>query len=168
MLNGKHLSILLAVSVLAAGVSIAAAQTEADRHTIVGHFALGVKAELNGLVTPVIIRLEGRGKANAQRSVLVDIGPLSGTGAKARVDLDACQRCGPAGNGFRGRGTAVVAVGARTYTFRLRVRGRLFRTSSGARMIGSFVSIRTNDCPERFRGRFAGPMIKPTADEASP
>lgn len=56
-------------------------------------FALEVKAGLTGLVTPVVVRLDGRGKANAQRSVLVHIGSLAGSGnAKARVELDPRQR----------------------------------------------------------------------------
>lgn len=169
MLNRKNLSMLLAVSVLTTVVSTGAAETENVRDTIVGRFALRVKAELTGLVTPAMIRLKGRGKANAQRSVLMDIGPLAGNcDAKARVEIAPLQRLGPAGNCFRGRGTAVVVVGDRTYKFRLRVYGCMVRTSSGPRMVGSFRSLRTNDAPTRFHGRFAGPMITLTPAETAP
>jgi len=153
---------------MTAVVSTGAAQTESVRRTIVGQFALEVKAALTELVTPVIVRLDGRGKADAQRSVLVSIGPLTGTGAKARVELDPLQRCGPAGNSFRGRGTAIVVVGNRTYKFRLVVRGHMFRTPSGPVMRGSFVSVKTNDTPGRFCGKFAGPMVSPTPAELEP
>jgi len=169
MFKRHNVCVLAAVFVLCAGVSAEMAQTDDARHTIVGPFALRVKAQLTGLLTPVVIAFEGRGKADAQRSVLVDIGPLESNCpcAKARVELDALQRCGPAGNSFRGAGTAVVAVGNRTYKFRLKVAGRMYRTPRGARMVGIFVSPPTSDCPAGFRGRFAGPMIRPTA-EAKP
>ncbi len=168
MLKRKNLAIAAALLVMAAVASTGAAQTEDVRRTIVGRFALEVKAGLTGLVTPVVVRLEGRGRANAQRSVLVDIGPLTGSGAKARVEIEPLRRCGPAGNCFHGRGTAVVAVGNRTYKFRLIVRGRMYHTSTGAVMRGSFVSVGTNSKCPRFHGKFAGPKVSLTPAELAP
>ena len=172
-MNRKLLAVGLAAAFfLAAGASAPAAEDGAERETIVGRFALRVKAALVRPLTPdalsarpVVIPFAGRGRANAQRSVVVEIGPLSSPvgHAEARIELDPLQRFGPQGNRFRGRGVAIVVVAARTYRFRLGVCGRMYRTPAGAEMDARFHAITTSNLPPYFHGAFRGPMIAPTA-----
>ncbi len=172
-MNRKLLAVgLSAAFVLAGGASAPAAGPDAERDTIIGRFALRVRAALVQPLTPdavsarpVVIPFAGRGRANAQRSVVVEIGPLTSPvgQAQAKIELDPLQRFGPRGNRFRGRGVAVVVVGPRTYRFRLGVCGRMYRTPIGAEMVARFHAITTSNLPPFFCGAFRGPMIAPTA-----
>ena len=157
---------------MARPASAPAAEAGTECETIVGRFALRVKAAFVQPLTadavsarPVVIPFAGRGRANAQRSVVVEIGPLSSPvgHAEARIELDPLHRFGPQGNRFRAQGVATVVVGPRTYRFRLGVCGRMYRTSAGAEMDARFHAITTSNLPPYFHGAFRGPMIAPTA-----
>ena len=171
----RYVLCVATVVALAAGISPAADAPNADvaRDTIVGQFALWVRAALvrpptaDALsATRQVVRFAGRGRANAQRSVVIRIGPLDSPSgqAEAKVELEPLRRYGQSGNCFRGRGVAVVVDGPRTYKFPLAVNGRMVRTSNGETIMrGHFRAITRSNRPPWFAGMFCGPMVRATA-----
>jgi len=169
-----HWALTAAVVLGFTALALAEDTDRPQREPVVGEFTLKTAGVL-AVAAPdeadaVRVRIAGKGRAVAsRRGVVLKFGELTDVNGRVEVTIrfdNPLDRASAHHKKFAGHGVAVVTVGERRITTRVRVHGAIHRVDAGAMMRGQWAAVKNSDRFE-LKGGFHGSLVDSSTNDDS-